>query len=192
MRARLLVVVCAVLGPGAAGAQMPRMNLSGSLGLNLPIGELDKQGQPGFGVAIRTALGDPSAPWSVRNSFTFDRFGGRQSSGATGNVPRVDNYQYLAFFQFDLIHNTNSRTYQYVGVGLYQFKQTFEGTSTAAPPTIGSGGGSTRTESDPGFQGGVGLNFGKSTRTFVEVGVVSVQTSGKASSWFPLRFGIRL
>jgi hypothetical protein len=185
MRVRYLIVLCATLTTSPAQAQFGRSSFSGAVGLNLPVGELDKQGQPGVDIAIRSGFTDPAAPWGVRGGLTFDRFGGKRSSD-------VDNYQYFGFFQFDVIHNSNKKTYQYAGVGLYQFKATFQPTFSNLPPTIGSGGGGSISESDVGFQGGVGLNFGTTTRTFLEIGFVDVMTSGRASAWFPIRFGIRI
>ena len=180
-----LMVACALLTAATAQAQWMRgTQFSGAVGLNLPLGELDKQARAGIDVAIRTLFTDPAQPWGVRNSLTFDRFGGKTVSG-------IDNYQFLGLLQFELVHSTNKKLYQYVGVGLYQFKATFHSTS-GPPPTIGRGDDSSISEGDVGFQGGVGLNFGTTTKTFLELGVVNVLTSGKSSSWFPLRFGIRI
>jgi hypothetical protein len=80
--------------------------------------------------------------------------------------------------------------YQYGGVGFYQAK-TVSSPEQGCSNCLGNGS-QARSESDFGFQGGVGLNFGKVTKTFLEIGVVDVLTTGRSSVWFPVRFGIRL
>jgi hypothetical protein len=149
--------------------------------VDVPISDLDTYGHTGFGIAVRTEspLGGPT--WSLRSGVSYDRFGGKRSYG-------VDHFEYLTFAS-ELLHNTNTRTYQYAGVGIYQAK-------TVYPPEpggfLGLGNGTqAQSESDFGFQGGVGLNFGKVTKTFLEIGIVDVLTTGRSSVWFPLRYGIR-
>lgn len=144
-------------------------------GANLALGDLGSGSGVGLGLAFRRSARLESVAWSYRTDFGFDRFGG---SGI------YDNYQYLAATA-NLVHHSNRRLYQYGGFGLYQAK-------TVMKATPGTFGGSI-TEAAFGFQGGVGLTLEQlSEKAFVEVGVVSVLTSGRNSSWFPIRFGFRL
>jgi hypothetical protein len=183
IRAFLLVVVTLEARPVQAQRMMGQFRFSASAAVNVPISDLDKYGNAGFGIAVRTEspLGGPT--WSLRSGVSYDRFGGKGGLG-------VDHFEYLTFAS-DLVHHTNTRTYQFLGLGIYQAKTVF------APVTVnpfnGPGNGSRAvSESDFGFQGGVGLNFGKVTRTFLEIGIVDVLTTGRSSVWFPLRYGIRL
>ena len=180
----IAIALATSAAPAAHAQRMgSRLNLSAAAGVNVPIGDLDKQGQTGFGIAVRTESGDSSEPWTYRGGITFDRFGGK------GGL--VDNYQYTTFVT-ELVHHTNKKAYQYVGIGFYQSKIVFVSTSTTGGMTNAATGTQARTESDFGFQGGVGLNFGKNAKTFLEIGMVDVLSTGRTSVWFPVRVGIRL
>ncbi|HLA90088.1 MAG TPA: outer membrane beta-barrel protein [Gemmatimonadaceae bacterium] len=164
-----LLVTAAAQAQGRRMGMGRGMHLSAAVGANLPIGDLDRQAQTGFGIAIRSEMSESSGPWKVRGGIAFDMFSGK---GA------VDNYQYLSYFTLDLVHETSKTVYQYGGVGLYQSKTAVEDEA--------------RSESDFGFQGGVGVNFGKDRKTFLEFGLVDVITTGRTSVWFPVKIGIRL
>lgn len=173
-----------LLAAPAARAQFGRggFGFSVAAGVSAPIGDLDKDAQTGFGIAVRTESGAGDSPWGFRGGLTFDRFGGKAAPG-------IDNLQFITF-PLDVVHNTNKQLYQFVGVGLYQAKTVY----VADPQFAGTRNSTSAfTENDFGFQGGVGYNFGKKgARTFVEFEVVDVLTSGRSSVWFPIRFGIRL
>jgi len=165
--------------PAQAQFMMPRLHISAGVSADVPIGNLDTFANTGFGVAVRTEspLGGPE--WGLRGGVSFDRMGGKDNTN-------VNYFEYLTFAT-ELVHNTNPRTYQYAGVGIYQQKIVFEPVTTGFGFTT-----SAESESDFGFQGGVGLNFGTTVKTFLEIGVVDVLTTGKSSVWFPLRFGFRI
>ena len=183
IRARSVIALATVLlATPALRAQFGRGGFSAAAGLSAPIGDLDKDAQTGFGIAVRTESGGGDSPWGFRGGLTFDRFGGKAALG-------IDNLQFVTF-PLDVVHNTNRKLYQFVGVGLYQAKTVY----TPDPQFAGTrNNASAYTENDLGFQGGVGFNFGgKGARTFLEFEVVDVLTSGRSSVWFPVRCGIRL
>ena len=146
------------------------MKFSGAIGLSAPIGDLDQRAGTGFGAALRTESDLGSEQWALRGDFSFDRFAGRAP---------VDSYQYFTVAT-NLVHRSNAKLYQFGGFGIYTAK-----TAIAAD--------NTRAESAFGFQGGVGLNLRTTgPKTFVEVGITDVLTTGRSSVWFPVRFGIRM
>jgi hypothetical protein len=180
VRAFLLIAVVLAARPAQAQFMMVGFHLSASAGLNVPISDLDQDAYAGFGISVRNE--SPLDPrWSLRNGLSYDRFGGKDRTG-------VDHLDYLALAS-DLVHHTNTRTYQFIGVGIYRVNTVFH----PVTPTFGNLGNESQVfgETDVGFQGGVGLNFGTVTKTFLEVGIVDVLTTGRSSVWFPLRYGIR-
>jgi hypothetical protein len=162
------------LATSAGGAQAQFMSrgtkFSGAIGISAPIGDLDKRAGTGFGGAVRTESPLGSEDWSVRADFSFDRFAGKAG---------VESYQFFTVAT-NLVHRSNARLYEFAGFGIYTMK-----TAIAA--------NNNRSESAFGFQGGVGLNLStKGLKTFVELGIADVLTTGRSSAWFPVRFGIRI
>lgn len=186
---RTVILLAAALAARPAKAQwmMGQLRFSASAGVNVPISDLDTYAHTGFGVSVRTEspLGGPT--WSLRSGVSYDRFGGKSAY-------TVDHFEYLTFAS-DLVHHTNPRTYQFMGVGIYQSKTVLSRVNASLPAenpvSFLDIGRRVQTESDFGFQGGVGLNFGQITKTFLEIGIVDVLTTGRSSVWFPLRYGIR-
>ena len=85
------------------------------------------------------------------------------------------------------MHTTNRELYQYAGVGLVQAK------TVKSRGTTGTGDVNDYLQFGQVLQGGVGLALPKiSDKAFLDVGVVIVFTSGRTSSWFPIRFGFRI
>jgi hypothetical protein len=160
--------------PARGNAQGLGIGLAG--GLNLPVGDLGNSSDLGIGLSLRRESGSGSVGWGMRTDFSFDRF------GAKG--PSIDNYQYIGFTT-NLVHHTNPQLYQFGGIGLFQAKTVMK--------RAGLGLGGSDTENAFGIQGGVGLSLPQiSDKAFLEVGVVTVLTSGRSSSWFPVRFGFKL
>jgi hypothetical protein len=169
--ATLALLILSSALPGVAAAQ--GIGLAG--GLNLAVGDLGNASDVGLGLSLRREARLESAAWSYRTDFSFDRFGAKGT---------VDNYQYVSFTT-NLVHHTNRSLYQFGGLGLFQAKTVLK--------SAGIGYGGSYTESAFGFQGGVGLTVEQiSDKAFLEVGIVTVLTSGRTSSWFPMRFGFRL
>ncbi|MCX5763848.1 MAG: hypothetical protein NTU67_04355 [Gemmatimonadetes bacterium] len=171
--AALSAVALSVALPTATRAQGMGFTLMG--GANLAVGDLGNSSELGVGVSLRREAGGQSATWGYRTDFSFDRF-------ATKGT--VDNFQYVGFTT-NLVHNSNRELYQYAGVGIFQAK--------TVPSSTGLGAVNSYTESAFGLQGGVGLALPIiSDNAFLDVGVVTVLTSGRTSSWFPIRFGFRI
>jgi len=165
------VGLCTALSAGQA------QGISVAGALNLPIGNLGEMSDVGFGVALRSESQLSSVLWGFRADFTFDRFGAK---GA------VDNFQYFTIAT-NLVHHSNTKFYQYGGLGLYNAKSVGKSTGVGLTPA------NSATEQAFGFQGGVGVSLDVlGPKGFMEVGMVSVLTSGRNSVWFPIRFGIRL
>lgn len=165
------------IGVAAALSTAQAQGISVAGAVNLPIGNLGEVSAVGFGVALRSESQLSGGLWGFRADFTFDRF---SAKGA------VDNYQYFTVAT-NLVHHSNAKFYQYVGLGLYNAKTV--GKSTGVGPTPAS----SATEQAFGFQGGVGVSLDLlGPKGFMEVGIVDVLTSGRNSVWFPLRVGIRL
>lgn len=168
-----IVAALLVGAPSQSCAQGLGIGLAG--GVNLPVGDLGNNTDLGIGVSLRRESGSGSVGWGVRTDFGFDRFAGKGT---------VDNYQYIAFAT-NLVHHSNRELYQFGGLGLYQAKTVLK--------SAGVGLGNSYTETAFGLQGGVGLALPAiSDKAFLEVGVVTVLTSGRSSSWFPVRFGFRI
>ena len=81
IRAFLLVVVTLEARPVQAQRMMGQFRFSASAAVNVPISDLDKYGNAGFGIAVRTEspLGGPT--WSLRSGVSYDRFGGKGGLG---------------------------------------------------------------------------------------------------------------
>jgi|GEM_PF-3445270 len=155
---------------GGGGLQ----NFSGALSLNTPIGAFDDLAKPGFGFVFRTGIGDSEAKWSARGNFAFDYFPGRTI---------YDNIQFLGV-GVDLVHRSRPSFYQFLGFGQYSTKYNLK---TANSLT------STRSSSDFGFTGGVGVNYsvGEKSKLFVEFAATTVFTGSRNSNWFPVRAGLK-
>jgi hypothetical protein len=160
---------------------MPRgLNFTGALSFDLPVGDLDKDAKPGFGILIRGER--QSGAWALRTGLAFDRFGGKGS---------IDNLQFISFLGGELVHHSGSAWYQFGGIGFYLSRAPSrqDAQVVGAPSTNRPGSGFW----DFGFQGGVGVNYTiADTKAFMEFGFVNVLTTGPTTSWVPIRFGIRL
>lgn len=147
----------------------------------LPMGTFGELVQTGFGVALRSGIGDTREPWSGRGSFGFDYFKGNGKPGRGGFV--YDNVQFITG-GFDIVHQSSDAFYQFGGVALMNVKQAYVSAVPGLP--------NTRHESDFALTGGVGVNFGSSNlKGFVEFAATTVFTSGDNSAWFPVRVGLR-
>lgn len=139
---------------------------------NLPVGDFDTVAQTGYGIALRTAIGDPAERWSMRGSFGFDYFKGKNT---------YDNVQFIAT-TLDIVHRSSDAYYQFGGLGMY---------NTRFNPSGGIGLGP-RSAQEFGLSGGIGVNFGSGDfRSFVEFAATTVFTGSSNSSWFPVRIGLR-
>ncbi len=168
----VVALLTALAAPQRTGAQ----GIEFAGGVNLPVGDLGNASDLGLGVSLRREAGMSSVGWGYRTDFSFDRFAAKGT---------VDNYQYVGFAA-NLVHHSNKELSQYGGIGLYQAKTVLKATGPSA--LVGS-----YTESAFGFQGGVALTLPKiSDKAFLDVGLVVVLTSGRTSSWFPVRFGFRI
>jgi hypothetical protein len=166
------VLLLLTVSAGSAGAQFigGGMKISGAIGMSAPIGDLDKRGGTGFGAAFRTESPIGAEDWTIRGDFAFDRFGGKAG---------VQSYQFFTVAT-NLVHRSNPKLYQFGGFGIYTAKTAIDANNT-------------RAESAFGFQGGVGLNLTTTgLKTFLELGITDVLTTGQSSVWFPVRFGIRI
>jgi opacity protein-like surface antigen len=161
-----VVATFALAAPLAAHAQTTvRFSVAG--GASPAVGDLGRASDVGMSLAFRgeTVRG---REWGFRGDLTWDRFG---STGV------VDAYEYFGLAG-NLMHRDNTPWYEFGGLGFYNQKVAFR---------------ETRNDADNlnlGMQFGVGYNF-KSPRTFLELGIANVFTSGSNSVWFPLKFGVR-
>lgn len=153
-------------------------NLHGTtvaLNVDLPIGKFDQQVKTGFGVALRTGLGDTEDTWSGRGSFGFDYFKGSDIA--------YDNVQFITT-GFDIVHRSSDAFYQFGGLALHNTRYTFAGS--------GSTFSRTASQQNFGLTGGVGVNFGTgNVKGFVEFAATTVFTPGANSAWFPVKVGLR-
>lgn len=178
LRAALLGAALVALVAQRAEAQRRGMSqdrqLSIAVGAGLAVGGLSQQASgPGIGVALRTATPLGASNWLLRTDVSFDRFSG------TGDV---DNNQFFTFAT-NAVHRTNTRLYQFGGLGIYTAKKVLKSSTL-------------RSETAFGLQGGVGLEFGSdreggSAHPFVEFGLTDAFTTGRTSVWFPVRVGLR-
>jgi hypothetical protein len=164
-----IAVSAVTLAPDVARAQTP-VRFSGAAALALPIGDLGDAADVGFNLALRGETRLSSPGWYFRGDLSWDRFGGK---GA------VDSYSYLGAAG-NLVHrNSNSRVYEFGGLGVYGSKTSFTNQLNTSDKNLG-------------MQAGVGLDMSPGPHTpFVEFGLTSVFTSGGNSIWFPVRFGVR-
>jgi hypothetical protein len=177
-------IACALLLPLAGQAQSAKkISLGASGGGSLPIGDLGSTTDPGFTVAghlffrpasrkkvqLRADVSYDSWKLSALTGSNIDVT--RTSLGVTGNVVFA-------------LSGDGSATGLYLlgGGGMMR---------GAVSRVVGLGGGST-SSTDPGVQGGVGMQFALSGfSTFAEVKVVNV--FGDVVSWryIPITFGVR-
>ena len=167
--------------PAGAQGQGGQLGFTGAISVDLPLQALGLDAGSGIGVMVRNSS-RRAGPWNLRSGLSFDRFGGKGS---------IDNLQFFTFFGGELVLNNGRHVYEFVGVGAYNTRvaqKTDNGTSPASPAN------SRRSSAfDFGFQGGVGVNYSLfGAGLFVEAAVVHVLTTGPATSWAPVRFGLRL
>ena len=175
-----LIVLVAAPAHGQFGGGL---NLSAAASFDMPLGDLDKDAKPGFGILIRSE-GRRSGAWGLRTGIAFDRFGGKGE---------IDNLQMLTFLGGELVHHSEPGWYQFAGIGFYQSRTAVRPEALQQGLTAESITGRVNGGFDFGFQAGVGINYTiGDTHTFLEFGFVNVLTTGRTTSWVPIRLGIRL
>ena len=173
--ATLSAVALSVALPTATRAQGLGFTLMGGAGV--AVGDLGNSSALGIGVSLRREAGGQSAGWGYRTDVNVDRF---STTGA------VEAYEYYGLTT-NVVHHTTRELYQYAGVGIVQAK------TVKSRGTIGTGDVNDYLQLGQVLQGGVGLALPKiSDKAFLDVGVVIAFTSGRTSSWFPIRFGFRI
>lgn len=163
------VALAVAFAPRAVRAQTP-VRFSGAASLAMPVGDLGDVASAGLSLSARGEARLWSSNWGFRGDLSWDRFSGRGD---------VNAYSYLGAAGNIVYHNSGSRTYEFGGLGVY-------GGTTSFTDQLN------RTDTNLGFQTGVGVNLDRGPHTpFVEFGLTSIFTPGRNTVWFPVRFGVR-
>ncbi|MDZ7780497.1 MAG: hypothetical protein U5R14_11300 [Gemmatimonadota bacterium] len=161
--------LAAFLLPSAAEAQIPRIMAGG--GLSTPMGDFSDVAEGGYHGRVGLQLGVPAFPLSGRLEGEYHSFG--QLEGQPKHT--VLNGALSAVLTLQGVGIT---PYFLVGVGTYRVDSDQE----AIDPVT-----------EPGFQGGFGVNIGAlGFGGFAEFRVVQVNTEGSKTRYFPISVGFRL
>ena len=151
-------------------------------GLSVPTGDMGDATKTGFNVqgAVAHKLG--ASPAWLRGELAFHRFGSQDLGGANGHASELGA---LANIGYSFPTTSSIRPYVLGGLGLYSQKYTIEA----------SGASLSQSESDIGFNGGLGVAFRMGGRSAsVEARYHSVNGGDKmgnqSSTFVPVTFSM--
>jgi opacity protein-like surface antigen len=151
-------------------------------GLSIPTGDVSDATKTGFNVqgAVNHKLG--MSPMWMRGEVAFHRFGSQDLGGADGHLSELGA---IANLGYSFPTTSKVRPYVLGGLGLYSQKYTIEA----------QGASLSQSESDIGFNGGVGIAFPMAGRSAsVEARYHSVNGGDKmgnqSSTFVPVTFSL--
>lgn len=180
---RALAVVAMLASPAVVSAQSTRsLSVGVSGGLSLPMGDWGDGYESGYNVTGHIFLAPASmTKLSFRGDVGYDSWNGKGASSAVDAKLSSLGITGNAMINFGE-SNAAMRPYILGGGGAYMTKSS--GSSLGVEYS--------NKNTDPGIQGGAGVNFKLSGfSTFLEVKYVNIFSEGSSTGYVPITFGVR-